>query len=207
MKSTSEHWDSVFSGSKDEELGWYEKDVSRTMGLLEQVPYWRKSVIFLPGAGTSLLIEELLSQGGGLVLNDISGAALNRVRNRLAGKSGIVWLCQDISRPLHAAHPAIGVWIDRAVLHFLNEEADIAGYFGNVRSALKAGGYALFAEFASNGAEKCAGLPVHRYSVEELTRRLGSGFSLVSHFDYTYINPYGAPRPYIYALYKKEEGV
>lgn len=204
MESKSEHWDSVFSGSKDEELGWYEKDVSRTMGLLEQVPDWRKSVIFLPGAGTSLLIEELLSQGAGLVLNDISGTALNRVKNRLAGKSGIVWLCQDISRPLQTVIPAVGVWIDRAVLHFLTEESDISGYFANVRSALKTGGYAILAEFASNGAEKCAGLPVHRYSVEELTRRLGPGFRLMSHFDYTYVNCYGGQRPYIYALYKKE---
>ncbi len=205
MKSGNEHWDAVFTSCEDGELGWYEKDASRTLGLLEQVPDWRKSVIFLPGAGTSLLIEELMSQGAGLVLNDISGAALNRVRNRLPGKNGIVWLCQDISRPLQAALPAVGVWIDRAVLHFLNEEADIAGYFGNLRATLKAGGYAIFAEFATNGAEKCAGLPVHRYSVEELTRRLGPGFRLVSHFDYTYINPYGDPRPYIYALYKKEE--
>lgn len=207
MRSTGEHWDTVFSSCADEELGWYEKDVSRTMGLLERVPGWRSSVIFLPGAGTSLLIEELLSQGAGLVLNDISGAALNRVRNRLAVKSGIVWLCQDISRPLQAVLPAVGVWIDRAVLHFLTEEADMAGYFGNLRAALKAGGYALFAEFASNGAEKCAGLPVHRYSVGELTRRLGPGFSLVAQFDCTYINPWGAPRPYLYALYKKEEGL
>lgn len=204
MKSTGEHWDSVFTSCEDEELGWYERDVSRTIGLLEQVPDWRKSVIFLPGAGTSLLIEELLSQGARLVLNDISNGALNRVKNRLPDKNGIVWLCQDISRPLQTVIPAVGVWLDRAALHFLTEEADIAGYFGNVRSVLKAGGYAIFAEFAANGAEKCAGLPVHRYSVEELTQRLGPEFRLISHFDYTYINCYGAPRPYIYALYKKE---
>jgi SAM-dependent methyltransferase len=204
MESKSEHWDSVFLSCEDEELGWYEKDVSRTMGMLEQVPDWRESVIFLSGAGTSLLIEELLSQGAGLVLNDISGEALNRVRNRLAGKSGIVWLRQDISRPLQTVIPAVGIWIDRAVLHFLTEESDIAGYFDNVRSALKTGGYAIFAEFASNGVEKCAGLPVHRYSVEELTQRLGPGFRLVSHFDYTYLNCYGGQRPYIYALYKRE---
>ena len=48
------------------------------------------------------------------------------------------------------------------------------------------------------------GSAVHRYSVEELTRRLGPGFRLVSHFDCNHINCYGAQRPYIYALHKKE---
>lgn len=58
-----------------------------------------------------------------------------------------------------AVPTSVGVWMDRAVLHFLTEEADIAGYFDNLQAALKAGGGAIFSEFAGNGAEKCAGLP------------------------------------------------
>jgi hypothetical protein len=50
-----------------------------------------------------------------------------------------------------------------------------------------------------------AGLTLHRYSIEELSERLGSSFTLISHFDHIYINPYGDPRPYIYALFKREK--
>jgi hypothetical protein len=32
---------------------------------------------------------------------------------------------------------------------------------------------------------------------------MGPEFKLVKHEDYTFINPFGDPRPYIYALYKK----
>ena len=52
------------------------------------------------------------------------------------------------------------------------------------------------------GAPKYAGLELHRYSIAATTRRMGSGFELVRHEEYTYINPFGAPRPYIYALCK-----
>jgi len=204
MKSSCKHWDTIFSNTKDSELGWYEKDVSKTLELLNQIPEWESATIFIPGAGTSLLVEELLSKKAGLVLNDISIEALNRLKNRLKGRKGkIDWLCQDISQPIQNAIPAVGIWLDRAVLHFLTDEDDINGYFENIKSTLKAGGHAIFAEFSKTGAEKCAGLTLHRYSVEELSERLGPSFKLVSHFNYTYINCCGAPRPYVYALYKK----
>lgn len=206
MGSSCKHWDAIFSNTEDPELGWYEKDVSKTLELLDQIPEWGRVTIFLPGAGTSLLIEELLSGGAELVLNDISIAALNRVRKRLKTRSkNISWLCQDIAQPLQGQLPDVGIWIDRAVLHFLTDKKDIDGYFKNLKSALQGGGYAIFAEFSRTGAKQCAGLTLHRYSIEELSKRLGPSFTLVSHFDHTYINCHGDPRPYVYALYKKAE--
>jgi SAM-dependent methyltransferase len=205
MKSSSKHWDTIFSNTEDSKLGWYEKNLSQTLELLNQIPDWEKSTVFLPGAGTSVLVEELLSRGVKLVLNDISIEALNRVKGRLNDEGReIDWLCQDIAQPVQGTIPDVDIWIDRAVLHFLTDEDDIEGYFENIKSTLKAGGHAMFAEFSRTGAPKCAGLILHRYSIEELSERLGSSFKLVSHFDYTYINPYGDPRPYIYALYKRE---
>lgn len=206
MKSSSKHWDAIFSSTEDPKLGWYEKDTSQTLELLNHIPKWKNSTVFLPGAGTSVLIEELLSKGVKLVLNDISIEALNRVKSRLGGKyKEIKWLCQDIAQPIQDTIPDIDIWIDRAVLHFLFDEDDIKGYFENVKSTLKVGGYAIFAEFSKTGASKCAGLKLHRYSIEEISENLGSSFSIVSHFDYTYINPIGDPRPYIYALYKRDK--
>jgi len=204
MRSGRAHWNAIFSTTKDTKLGWYEKDVSKTLKLLAKIPGWKRSAVFIAGAGTSLLTEELLSRRAELVLNDISLKALNRVKRKLRDTRGkIHWLCQDISQPVKSVIPDVGIWIDRAVLHFLTDKADVKGYFKNLKSILKPGGYALFAEFSKTGAEKCAGLQVHRYSVEELAKRLGPSFRLVSHFDYTYVNRYGEPRPYVYALFKK----
>jgi hypothetical protein len=68
---------------------------------------------------------------------------------------------------------------------------------------VKRGGFALFAQFSLEGAAKCAGLNIHRYSAKDLSGRLGDGFQVVNQFDHTYINPYGNPRPYIYVLSKR----
>lgn len=207
MKSSSKHWDVIFSGTEDPQLGWFEKDASPTLELLNHIPKWENSTVFLPGVGTSVLIEELLSKGVKLVLNDISPEALNRVKVRLGDKcKEISWLCQDIAHPIPDAIPDVDIWIDRAVLHFLTDGDDIKGYFENVKSTLKVGGYAIFSEFSKTGAPKCAGLTLHRYSVEELSERLGVEFELITHYDYTYTNPRGDPRPYIYTLYQRKNG-
>jgi 2-polyprenyl-3-methyl-5-hydroxy-6-metoxy-1,4-benzoquinol methylase len=206
MTAIREHWDNIFSKTEDTKLGWYEKDTAQTFKLLHEIPDCEKATIFLPGAGTSMLIEDLISKGTKLILNDISNEALNLVKQRLKEESGeIFWLCQDIAQPIKEPIPEVDIWIDRAVLHFLTNEKDIKGYFTNLKSILKIGGHVIFAEFSLIGAPKCAGLTLHRYSIDELSTNLGSSFKIVSHFDYTYINPSGDSRPYIYALYKREK--
>jgi ubiquinone/menaquinone biosynthesis C-methylase UbiE len=206
MKSNSKHWNKIFTKTEDTKLGWYEKDTSQTFKLLNDIPDLEEATVFLPGAGTSILVEDLIRTVGKLILNDISNEALNHVRRRLTeGSEKIIWLCQDIAQPIKEPIPEVDIWIDRAVLHFLNDENDIKGYFENLKSTLKMDGHAIFAEFSLIGAPKCAGLTLHRYSTDELLSKLGSSFKIVSQFDYTYIAPSGEPRPYIYALFKRKK--
>ena len=207
MKTANQHWNAIFSTKTDPELGWYESDASQTLKFLDLIPQSEIATIFLPGAGTSVIVEDLLARGHELILNDVSDEALNKLKNRV-GISGdrLKWLHHDISKPLPDDIPQSDIWIDRAVLHFLLEEAAIQGYFANLHSAIRPGGHALMAEFSTTGAAKCAGLELHRYSVEEMTERIGKDFEFVKYEDYTYINPFGDARPYIYALYRKHHG-
>lgn len=206
MNTLKTHWDNIFSTKADRELGWYEKDISQTLRFLDDIPRNTSNMVFLPGAGTSLLVDELLSKGYQLILNDISDEALNALRERTGEKEGVTWLQHDISEPLPADMPQVDIWIDRAVLHFLLDEADIEGYFANLHTVVKPGGWVLLAEFSTFGAPKCAGLELHLYSVDEMSRRMGSEFELIRSEEYTFINPFGDPRPYIYTLYKRLHG-
>ena len=63
MRSNSDHWNRIYRETDEHRLGWYEDDPSPTLDLLEQVSGWRDSTIFLPGAGTSQLVEVLLIVG------------------------------------------------------------------------------------------------------------------------------------------------
>lgn len=205
MTTPNQHWNAIFSSKTDPELGWYERDAAQTLKFLDLIPENHTATIFLPGAGTSVLVDELVSRGSRLILNDISDEALKKLKNRIGNNQNrLTWLHHDISKPIPDGLPQADIWIDRAVLHFLLGEAEIEGYFRNLRSLLRQGGFALLAEFSTTGAPKCAGLDVHRYSLEELTARLGEGFDLIKHEEYTFINPFGDPRPYVYALYKRK---
>lgn len=204
MADLVRHWNEIFTTKDDPQLGWYEADVAQTLRFLDLVPACRTATIFLPGAGTSLLVDELLTRGARLVLNDISDEALRKLQQRIGnGTPAPVWLHHDIAQPLPAGVPTCDLWVDRAVLHFLLEEPAIDAYFRNLRSILRDGGHALLAEFAVSGAPKCASLEVHRYSVGEIAERLGPGFELVQAEDFTFVNPAGDPRPYIYALFRR----
>ncbi|XOF33202.1 MAG: methyltransferase domain-containing protein [Candidatus Electrothrix sp. YB6] len=204
MTTLHEHWNAIFSAKPDQELGWYEQDVAQTLKFLDCIPQNRPATIFLAGSGTSLLVDELAARGHRLILNDISDEALNRLSNRIGRNSEVIWLHHDIAQSLPDHIPRIDIWIDRAVLHFLLKEEAIQGYFVNVHAAVRQGGYALLAEFSTAGASECAGLAVHRYSIEEMTGRMGMDFKLVQHEAYTYVNPFGSLRPYLYALYRKK---
>ncbi len=204
--SDREHWNAIFSGKDDPELGWYESDPSQTLKFLDLIPQREGSTVFLPGAGTSTLVDELVARGYRLVLNDISDEALDRLRGRVGNSDKLIWLHHDISKPLPEDIPPVDIWIDRAVLHFLLEEEEIQGYFANLRSVVCPGGYVLLAEFSTLGAPKCAGLELHRYSIEEMTERMEEEFKLLRHEEYTFVNPFGETRPYIYALYRRQSG-
>ncbi len=150
------------------------------------------------------MVDALLDRGVRLVLNDISDEALRRLQRQVGErKPAPLWLHHDIAKPLPPGVPACDIWLDRAVLHFLLTEDDIAGYFRNLQSVLAPNGHVLLAEFAVHGAPKCAGLEVHRYSAEEMGKRLGPEFVLVKAEEFTFINPAGAPRPYVYALFRR----
>ena len=64
-------------------------------------------------------------------------------------------------------------------------------------------GFVIIATFALEGAKKCCGLDVFRYNSEMLQELLGTDFELQQTFDYTFTNPNGDPRPYVYTLFKR----
>jgi len=201
--SDSRHWDSIFASTDERKLGWHETDVSQTMKFVAPLTAGGPIRVFLPGAGTSLVVDELLDRGCSLILNDISGEALARLKRRIGERGQLLWLQHDIADPLPGKLPAVDLWLDRAVLHFLTRERDIAAYFRNLKSLLKPGGHVLLAEFSTRGAEKCAGLELHRYSEDEFRERLGPSFDLIGSEEHTYTNPAGEPRPYVYALFRR----
>ena len=123
-------------------------------------------------------MDFLLSKGVGCVcVLDISRAALDRVRTRLAPETDRVnWIEADVTGDWPV--PTVDIWHDRAVFHFLTNPDDRVRYVAHLRTALRPGGSAIIATFAPDGPEKCSGLPCVRYSPDSLLRELGEEFRL-----------------------------
>ncbi|MGB0390716.1 MAG: methyltransferase domain-containing protein [Salibacteraceae bacterium] len=200
-----DHWDAAYTRTPNEKLGWYEEDLSPTFRLLDQCHPLPQSKMLIAGAGSTTLVDELLNKGfSNLIATDISKVSLNNLTKRVGAKK-IETIVDDLSQPEQLSQlSSVDIWIDRAVLHFLIEENDQNTYFELLKSKVKTGGYALFAEFTIGGATKCCGLPIKQYENNHFTEKLGNDFKMVNTFEHTYYNPNGDPRKYIYSIFKRK---
>ncbi|MBK7318767.1 hypothetical protein [Candidatus Villigracilis affinis] len=114
------------------------------------------------------------------------------------------WIVDDITNPSAVLQVQnVKVWHDRAVFHFLIEEQDRQTYKEMLKKIVVSGGFVIMAAFALNGATMCSGLPVQRHSVESLQEFFGDSFKLIESLNYTFHNPSGDTRPYVYTRFQK----
>lgn len=201
-----EHWNTAYN-KDDDQLGWFESNPDKTMGLIAKTNLAKNTLILNVGAGTTTLIESLLYAGfTNIIANDLSDVALQRLKVRIKKSDNYDLKCvaDDLTNPKELNQlKKVDLWIDRAVLHFFLKGEDQDAYFNLIHKIISKNGYVLMAVFAENGAKKCSGLPLQLYSVEKLQDKLGRNFKLIESFNYTFINPSGGERPYIYTLFQK----
>ena len=155
------------------------------------------------GGGASRLVDCLLDSGyTDVTVVDVSEPALERAKRRQGDRAARVkWLAADV-RELRLPGK-VDVWHDRAVFHFLTEEADRAAYLDSMRAALRVGGYVVMATFALTGPEQCSGLIVSRYDAEMLRDLFGPDFQLVHSLERDHITPGGGAQRFTYALLRR----
>lgn len=204
-KNLKEHWNNAYSSKPVEKLGWYETDLSPMLKLIEQTKLTKDARIINIGSGSTTLIDQLINlKYTNLIATDISEVALNNLTERV-GKQKIQSIVDDLTNPqVISTIKPVDLWIDRAVLHFFTDPKEQKTYFDLLSKTIKPNGYAIFAQFNTQSAKFCSGLPVFQYDKEKLSKQLGDDFSLMEAFNYTYTMPSGDKREYIYTLFKKK---
>ncbi|MBT3589074.1 MAG: methyltransferase domain-containing protein [Flavobacteriaceae bacterium] len=203
-KNLKDHWNNVYTNNPKEKLSWFETDFSPMLNLLNQIKLDKKARIINIGAGNTTLIDELINLNySNLIAVDISEIALNSLVLRV-GKENIKTIVDDLTKSQLLKHiEPVDLWIDRAVLHFFTSPKEQENYFELLSNSIKSNGYVILAQFNTNSAKFCSGLPVFQYDQELLEKQLGSSFTLIDSFNYTYAMPSGDKREYIYTLFKK----
>ena len=155
------------------------------------------------GGGASRLVDCLLdAEYSHLTVVDVSEASLQVAQARLGERAaGVTWLMADVRRL--RLPEEVDVWHDRAVFHFLTEEADRQAYRGAVLAALRVGGYVVIATFGPSGPQQCSGLDICRYDAKALASFFGLEFELVRSIEKEHVTPWGGAQQFTYATIRR----
>ena len=185
------HWQNVYATKAEKEVSWFQENPVPSLELIAAAGIARNASIIDVGGGASRLVDGLLEKGfQKIAILDLSANALGEAKKRLGGRADeIYWIAADVT----AWEPSTtyDLWHDRAAFHFLTEAADRDAYVVRLKKAVRAGGHVIIATFASDGPEKCSGLPIVRYDPEGVASALGPEFDLVDSKRHDHVTPGG----------------
>jgi hypothetical protein len=197
------HWETVFGEKAEGDVSWFQEKSRISLELIAKNRVGLAARVIDVGGGASRLVDGLLDEGyGALAVLDIAGAALERSKRRLGTRGEqVLWVVSDVAqwRP----DQRFDVWHDRAVFHFMTQPDQRSAYLATLESALGISGEAIIATFASDGPERCSGLPVARYEPDALAVQLGPGFQLLESVREQHITPGGKAQSFQYSRFRR----
>jgi hypothetical protein len=197
---TAHHWDLAYAQG-DRIRSWFEPHPTASLRLLDAAGITPSDSFIDIGGGASSLVDALLSRGHrDLAVLDISPTALRLAQQRLGvAERRVAWIVADLLswRPPRT----YAVWHDRAVFHFVTADLDKDRYLATLQSATRTGSAAIFGCFAPDGPTSCSGLPVTRYSAEDLAATLGENWALVAAEQEQHRTPAGGSQPFTWAAF------
>jgi len=200
------HWNNAYRGKDITKLGWYEDISTPSLDIIKEINLNKEDPILIIGCGTTTLIDSLLDKKfTNIIATDISEEAIKILEERIGeDNKSITYIIDDISDPSKLnKQKQVSVWHDRALLHFLSDLEQKEQYLKLMNKLVKVGGFVIIAAFALEGAAKCSGLDVNRYSPEMLIELLGKDYKLLKSFDHLYTKSNGDTRPYIYTVFNR----
>lgn len=200
--SPKEHWDHIYETKRPTELSWFQTVPSRSMAMIRETGVPAEAPIIDVGAGVSSLVDILLnSDYSNVTVMEISNAAISESRARLGdAASRVKWMQADVLEwaPIGRYY----VWHDRAVFHFMTDDVKVNTYLNTMRTALVPGGYFVLATFGPEGPDRCSGMDVQRYSIEQQTSLLEEDFELRSYELEDHTTPTGNVQQFLYSSWQ-----
>ena len=193
----AEHWDVRYASVGDTAVSWFQEEPTTSLEFINSVAAPGASVADV-GGGASRLVDRLLAEGyRDITVVDLSAQALQASRERV-GEAPVAWVVSDVRewQPVRT----FDVWHDRAAYHFLTDPDEQQNYWELVRESVPHGGHVVIATFAEDGPETCSGLPVQRYSAEDLAGTMGDGFEVLRTLREVHTTPSGGTQSFQWTL-------
>ncbi len=171
-------WEDVHGGKSVDSVSWWQSVPGLSLDLVDRAGVPHDAGVIDVGAGWSTLVDHLVERGfTDVSAIDLSKTALQTVRDRLgpAGQDVTLTMADVLDLDLRRT---FDVWHDRAVFHFLTEEDERDDYRASLGRHTDAGSWAVVATFGPDGPTHCSGLPIVRYSHDDLAAEF-PGWTLV----------------------------
>jgi trans-aconitate methyltransferase len=170
MVDIRRHWEQVYESKTADAVSWFQARPNTSLAFIADSELSPDAPIIDVGGGASTLIDHLLDLGyANLSVLDISAHALAQAKARLGAARArrVHWLVQDVTRFVPPQPYAL--WHDRAVFHFLTDEAARSAYLTALRRSVAPGGTVIVATFAADGTntmQRPASVALRRQHVE-----------------------------------------
>ncbi len=198
---SSQYWDTRYSEIGWREVSWFQENPEPSTSLVQKYAVTKSASIVDVGGGASLLVDALLTDGfRHVTVVDLSQAAIQTAQERVINVNA-TFVAADIREWVPTQQ--FDVWHDRAAYHFLTDVDDQQHYWNLVRANLKPSGTLIIATFAEDGPEMCSGLPIRRYSPEELIEAAGEGFKVLDTSRHTHVTPSGSEQKFVWVIAKR----
>lgn len=203
MSERSNDWESVYYATPSTGLSWFERRPVTSLRLIEKIAPGSHAAVIDVGAGTSSLVDLLLaSRFSDVTMLDVSLRALTEVRQRLGERAQhVAFVHEDVLT--WKPDRQYDIWHDRAVFHFLTDQATRDRYVEIAASAIRVGGYLVLATFAEDGPPQCSGLPVCHYRAHDLEETFSASFTLVAQEREEHVTPAGVVQPFTWVVLQR----
>ena len=197
------HWENVYTTKNEKEVSWFEESPTISLDLIRATRVNLDAPIIDIGGGASRLVDALVDNGfKAVTVLDLSKTVLAIAKARLGMRGAKVrWIVEDVTT--WEPSDTYEVWHDRAAVHFLTEPKDRAAYAERVAWAVRPGGHVIIGTFASDGPERCSGLPVVRHDAASLGEILGSAFELMESRRHAHQTPMGATQRFQFSRFRR----
>jgi SAM-dependent methyltransferase len=186
----------VYGAKGAHDLSWFQPEPEISLVLIDRLGLGRDAAILDVGGGASRLAARLIARGfTDITVLDISGRALGLARAECGtNASRVSWIEHDLLT--WSPQRRYDLWHDRAVFHFLVDPSQVTHYFQTLRSAISHHGKVIIGTFAADGPQSCSGLPVARYSPDQLASTFGAAFATVATRREEHRTPTGSLQPF-----------
>ena len=200
MSSRADHWDTAYDRRGVAAVSWYERLPRVSLEILSALDLPPEAPLIDVGGGASTLAAELVARGHTDVsVLDISEVALRHAEAALGSK--VTWIHADVLK--WRPERQYTVWHDRALLHFFTDDDDREAYVQALNAGLAPGGFAIIGAFAADGPDHCSGLPVQRYTPEDLGQLLSDHYApRVERYD-LHETPSGVRQPFTWLAFQR----